>query len=245
MYEMINEAVKEKILLIEDDTDLSGIIKAFLVKEGYEVKCAFHGLEGIDLAMTFKPTLILLDIMLPHVDGIEVCHNIRTHSHAPIIIISAKNSEMDKLLSLGIGADDYLTKPFSLIEMGARVKSHIRRYTSFHQELYTQHHTQHHIQDEGIRVYGDISINAKSYKVTVKENDIELTSKEFKLLDFLSSHPSQVFSKEQLMDQVWGYTDYVDQNTITVYIGRVREKLTKGGACYIKTIWGVGYKWEM
>lgn len=234
---MINEMIKEKLLLVEDDTDLSRIIKAFLEKEGYEVKCAYNGQEGIDLARSFKPTLILLDIMLPNVDGIEVCHNIRTHSHAPIIIISAKNSEMDKLLSLGIGADDYLTKPFSLIEMGARVKSHIRRYTSFHQEA--------HVQEQEIHVYGDITIDARSYRVTVKGNEIELTSKEFKLLYYLFTHPSQVFSKEQLMDQVWGYTDYVDQNTITVYIGRVREKLTKGGACYIKTIWGVGYKWEM
>jgi DNA-binding response OmpR family regulator len=234
---MINFTLKELILLVEDDTALSGIIKAFLTKEGYEVQCAYTGQEGIDLAMALKPTLILLDIMLPNVDGIEVCHNIRTHSHAPIIIISARTSEMDKLLSLGIGADDYLTKPFSLIEMGARVKSHIRRYTSFHQE--SPHPSQ------GIRVYGDITINTKSYKVTVKGNEIDFTSKEFKLLDYLSSHPAQVFSKEQLMDQVWGFTEYIDQNTITVYIGRVREKLSKSGACYIKTVWGVGYKWEM
>lgn len=234
----MNETIKERVLLVEDDNDLSGIIKAFLIKEGYDVKCAYNGLEGIELARSFKPTLILLDIMLPNVDGIEVCHNIRTHSHAPIIIISAKNSEMDKLLSLGIGADDYLTKPFSLIEMGARVKSHIRRYTSFHQET-------PHTQGNEVTSYGDITIDFKSYKVTVKGKEIDLTSKEFKLLEFLSQHPSQVFSKEQLMDQVWGYTDYVDQNTITVYIGRVREKLTKGGACYIKTVWGVGYKWEM
>ncbi len=230
--------IKDRILLVEDDTDLSDIIKAFLTKEGFEVKCAYNGLDGIELSKSFKPTLILLDIMLPNVDGVEVCHNIRTHSHAPIIIISAKNSDMDKLLCLGIGADDYLTKPFSMIEMGARIKSHIRRYTSFNQE-------NSHIQELGLRVYGDIAIDSKSFKVTVMGKDIELTSKEFKLLEFLFSHPSQVFSKEQLMDQVWGYTEYVDQNTITVYIGRVREKLTKGGACYIKTIWGVGYKWEM
>lgn len=234
---MINDAIKERVLLVEDDSDLSGIIKAFLTKEGYEVKCAYNGIDGIELARSFKPTLILLDIMIPNVDGIEVCHNIRTHSHAPIIIISAKNSEMDKLLSLGIGADDYLTKPFSLIEMGARIKSHIRRYTSFNQGA--------QIKETEVISYGDIEIDSKSYKVTVKGNEIEFTSKEFKLLEFLSQHPSQVFSKEQLMDQVWGYTDYVDQNTITVYIGRVREKLTKGGACYIKTVWGVGYKWEM
>lgn len=228
---------KDRVLIVEDDKDLSNIINAFLTKEGYEVTCAFNGQEGIDAAAAFTPTLILLDIMLPNVDGIEVCHQIRTYSHAPIIIISARNSEMDKLLSLGIGADDYLTKPFSLIEMGARVKSHIRRYTSFQ--------TEGTVQNRGIRVYGDITIDPASHRVLVKGNEVEFTSKEFKLLDYLSSHPSIVFTKEQLMDQVWGFTEYIDPNTITVYIGRVREKLAKGGACYIKTVWGVGYKWEI
>lgn len=226
----------EKILLVEDDFDLSGIINEFLEKEGFLVKKAFNGEDGIKLAKSFSPDLILLDIMLPKVDGIEVCRNIRLHSTAPVIIISAKNSDMDKLLLLGIGADDYLTKPFSLIELGARVRSHIRRYTSFSKP----------IENAGsAKTYGKITIDPLSYKVTVCGNDVELTSKEFRLLDYLSSHPSQVFSKEQLIDNVWGYTEYIDMNTITVYVGRLREKLTKAGACYIKTVWGVGYKWEM
>lgn len=226
----------EKILLIEDDYDLSGIIYDFLTKEGFEVKKAFHGEEGIQMVNSFGPALILLDIMLPKVDGIEVCRMIRMNSMAPVIVISAKNSDMDKLLLLGIGADDYLTKPFSLLELGARVKSHIRRYISF---------SKSEIQTTGTKTFGNITIDSLSYRVTVDGKEIELTSKEFRLLDYLSSHPSQVFSKEQLIDNVWGYTEYIDLNTITVYIGRLREKLTKAGACYIKTVWGVGYKWEI
>lgn len=226
----------ETILLVEDDVDLAGIISDFLVKEGFDVKKAFHGEDGISLAKSVSPELILLDIMLPKVDGIEVCRNIRLHSTAPIIIISAKSSDIDKLILLGIGADDYLTKPFSLIELGARVRSHIRRYTSFSKPA-------EHVG--GAKTFGEITIDPLSYKITVCGKAIELTSKEFRLLDYLSSHPSQVFSKEQLIDNVWGYTEYIDMNTITVYVGRLREKLTKAGACYIKTVWGVGYKWEM
>lgn len=227
----------EKILLVEDDKDLSNIIKAFLEKEGYEVTCSYDGKAGIEQAKIIEPVIILLDIMLPEVDGLEVCRSIRMHSLAPIIMISAKNTDMDKLVSLGIGADDYLTKPFSLLELGARVKSHIRRFTMFHQESLKE-------QSKG-RQYGDVRIDSASYKVTVKGEVLDFTSREFKLLEFLFTYPSQVFSKEQLMDQVWGYSEFIDTNTITVYIGRLREKLTKGGACYIKTVWGVGYKWEM
>lgn len=226
----------ERILLIEDDFDLSNVIRDFLVKDGFEVKRAFQGEEGIQLSKEFVPHLILLDIMLPKVDGIEVCRNIRTYSTAPIIILSAKNTDVDKLILLGIGADDYLTKPFSLIELGARVKSHIRRYKSFSNPVSSESND---------KIFGDLLINSLGYKVAVKGKDVELTSKEFKLLDYLSSHPSQVFTKEQLIDNVWGYSDYIDLNTITVYIGRLREKLSKEGACYIKTVWGVGYKWEM
>lgn len=227
----------EKIMLIEDDKDLSNIMKAFLTKEGFEVICAFDGQEGMRLAKDLLPTLILLDIMLPGADGMEVCYQIRTYSLAPIIIISAKNSDMDKLLTLGIGADDYLTKPFSMLEMGARVKSHIRRYTSFQQEAL--------VKKENLRLFGDLAIDPAGYRVTVRGSEIEFTSREFQLLDYLSSHPSRVFTKEQLMDQVWGFSEYIDPNTITVYIGRIREKLSKYGVGYIKTVWGVGYKWEI
>lgn len=248
-------ALNEKILLVEDDKDLSKIIQAFLRKEGYNVVCAYDGNEGIAIAGRETPMLILLDIMLPRVDGLEVCRNIRTNSIAPIIIISAKNSDMDKMISLGIGADDYLTKPFSLLELGARVKSHLRRFTTFQPGVLSNRLKIENKAKEGeddqpnrkeyCKIFGKLVIDPISYKATVNEKQIDFTAREFKLLDFITSHPSQVFTKEQLMDQVWGYTEFIDNNTITVYIGRLREKLSKQDVCYIKTVWGVGYKWEM
>lgn len=229
----------EKILIVEDDIDLSGVMKDYLVKEGFEVRQAFGGKVGMDYADTYLPSLIILDIMLPQVDGIEVCRNIRLRSHAPIIIISAKSSDYDKIVSLGVGADDYLTKPFSLIELVARVKSHLRRFISF-----TGEHNSTSITPDAKRSCGRLIIDSKSFTVTAGEKDISFTSKEFKLLDYLSKHPNTVFSKEQLMDSVWGFTEFIDENTIAVYIGRIREKLAREGLDYIKTVWGVGYKWE-
>ncbi len=229
----------EKILVIEDDNDIVEIVCGYLKKENYIVKSAGDGEEGIKLAKEFSPDFIILDIMLPKVDGTEVCRMIRTFSNVPVMIISAKSDDIDKLLLLGLGADDYLTKPFSLVELGARIRSHLRRFNSLGGASETNKN------ENTARVCGEITIDTILHKVTVCGNTIELTSKEFKLLDYLSRHPSQVFSKEQLIDNVWGYSEYIDLNTITVYIGRLREKLSSGGACYIKTVWGVGYKWEM
>lgn len=226
---------REKILLIEDDRELQEIMSGFLKKEGYEVVQAYDGEEGICLAKEAEPTLVLLDLMLPGADGFEVCRMIRTKSVVPIMVISAKNSDMDKMLSLGIGADDYMEKPFSMQEMLARVKSHIRRYTSFSKPK----------EEESCIVMGEVEIEPLSYKVRVCGRNIELTSREFELLNFMASHPGRVFSKEQLLDAVWGCTEYIDENTITVYIGRIREKMVRAGVCYIKTVWGAGYKWEM
>lgn len=227
-----------KILVIEDDFDLSKIIYDFLQNDGYCIKQVYDGDTGMEEAKSFHPDLIILDIMLPKVDGIEICRSIRTYSHAPIIIISAKSSDMDKLLSLGVGADDYLTKPFSMIELTARVKSHLRRYMTFES-----------ISGQTVDVpssihYGNLSIDMAGMNVTAYGKEINLTAKEFKLLEFLAANPSQVFSKEQIMDQVWGYNEFLDNNTVAVYIGRLREKLSKAGVGYIKTVWGMGYKWE-
>lgn len=226
---------EEKILIIEDDRELQEIMRGFLKKEGYEVVQAFDGTDGIRLAKECSPTLILLDLMLPGADGFEVCRAVRVRSVAPIMIISAKNSDMDKMLSLGIGADDYLEKPFSMLEMLARVKSHIRRYTAFSNPV-----------ENGQKItMGEVEIEPMSYKAWVCGKEIELTSREFQLLVHMASHPGRVFSKEQLLDAVWGSAEYIDANTITVYIGRIREKMMRAGACYIKTVWGAGYKWEM
>lgn len=221
----------ETILLVEDDRDLSEVVTAYLRNEGFTVTQAFTGREAIEKAKQTPPRLVLLDIMLPEVDGVEVCRQIRVSSHAPIIMLSAKNTDMDKLLSLGMGADDYMTKPFSLPELAGRIRAHLRRYTVYDKEQKT-------------RNYGALVIDPKAYAATVDGKPVPLTSKEFQLLDFLSAHPGQVFAKSQLMDEVWGYNEYVDENTIAVYVGRLREKLTKDHAHHVKTVWGVGYKWD-
>lgn len=226
---------QEKILVVEDDVELNEIICNFLKKENYKVCNVFSGDEAIIMAKKETPDMILLDIMLPGVDGFEVCRDIRTYSIAPIMIISAKNSEMDKMLALGIGADDYIEKPFSLLELGARIKSHLRRYKTFSNSK---------AQTEMIE-YGEIRIDTNSHNVTVCGEPVELTTREYELLLYFANNPSHVFSKEQLLNHVWGGSDFIDINTITVYVGRIREKLTQAGACYIKTVWGAGYKWEM
>lgn len=225
----------ERILLIEDDKELQEIIGGFLKREGYEVIQAFDGEEGIRLAAESDPTLILLDLMLPKSDGFEVCRVVRTRSVAPIMILSAKNSEMDKMLSLGIGADDYMEKPFSMTELLARIKSHIRRYTSFSKPK----------EADNRIVVGEVELDALSYRVWVCKKEITLTTREFQLLHYFMTNPGRVFSKEQLLDAVWGTAEFIDTNTITVYIGRIREKMAQAGACYIKTVWGAGYKWEI
>lgn len=190
----------EKILLVEDDSELRGIVSKYLKKEGFEIVTASDGEEGVRLAKEEEPVLILLDLMLPKVDGFDVCRQIRINSVAPIMILSAKNSDTDKMLSLGLGADDYLEKPFSLLELGTRVRSHIRRYTLFSKPEAGKASAK--------RVMGEVTLDPDAYRV-------------------------------------WGYNEFVDSNTITVYVGRLREKMAKAGACYIKTVWGAGYKWEM
>lgn len=228
-----------KILIVEDDKELSEVMKDFLANEGYAIAQAYTGTDGIRMAKELHPTLVLLDIMLPEVEGIEVCRSIRTYSHCPILMISAKKSDSDKLLSLGIGADDYITKPFSFLEMVGRVKSHLRRYLRFHNATDGQETLGNK------RVFGELTIIPEAYQILIGNREISFTSREFQLIEYMSAHPSQVFTKVQLMNAVWGSNDYLDENTIAVYVGRIRDKLEKENAAYIKTVWGVGYKWEM
>lgn len=217
-----------RILIIEDDIDLSKIIRDFLSNDNYNVRQAYNGKDGLQLAKSFMPDLIILDIMLPELDGIDVCKNIRSTSNIPIIIISAKSSDYDKVLALGVGADDYLTKPFSQIELVARVKSHLRRANEFT--------INKNIQDKSIKKLGALTIDSESYKASINGKNIDFSPKEFQLLDFLTSNPSKVYTKEQLIDSIWGYTEFIDQNTIAVYIGRLREKLAKENINNIKTV---------
>lgn len=223
----------DKILVIEDDNDLANLIKDYLEIDGFEVSIANNGLKGVEMANDPMVKLIILDIMLPLLDGVEVCKRIRTISNMPILMLSAKSGEMDKILTLGVGADDYLTKPFSPMELVARVKAHVRRYKLFSSEITSE-----------LKKFGDLIIDSKGYKVLLKGQEVSLTSKEFEVLDFFTSNPSQVFTKAQVYENVWGYSEYMDENTIAVYVKRLREKLGEYGEKSIKTIWGVGYKWE-
>lgn len=225
-----------KILVIEDEQDISRVIKDYLTINGYEVLVVENGQEGLKLIDTLSPDFIILDIMLPDVDGIELCRQIRETCITPILILSARGSDTDKVLGLGFGTDDYMTKPFSLSELVARINAHLRRGDM---DSRPKH-------DELLQ-YGSLIIDKKAYKVTIEGREISLSAKEFELLYYLSKHKNQVFSKSQLLDAVWGYETFGDESTITVYIRRLREKLESdpSNPTFIKTVWGVGYKFSL
>ncbi|MDD5936588.1 MAG: response regulator transcription factor [Clostridiales bacterium] len=223
----------KKILIIEDEKDLAKILGAYLEVEGFEAEIASDGQEGLKLFEEIKPSLVLLDIMLPKVDGIQVCKKIRESSDVPVIMISAKNGEMDKVIALGIGADDYVTKPFSPLELVARVKAQLRRYEKTMEPLTDS------LQELSL---GRLRLNKTSYTVWIDEETVSFTTKEFDMLYYLASHENQVFTKEQIYQGVWGYSEIGEDNSVTVYINRLRDKLSKYQIDYIKTVWGVGYK---
>lgn len=224
----------EKILVVEDDNDLANLVKDYLSIEGFVGVITENGKKAIEIFEKEDFSLVILDIMLPEIDGITVCKKIREASNIPIIMLSAKSGEMDKILCLGVGADDYMTKPFSPMELLARVKAHLRR----------QNFEPKNVVEEDVITYGALKIYSKSYKVLLDEKEITLTTREFQILDFFAKHSGQVFSKEQLYEGVWGYTEFMDENTIAVYVKRLRGKLGDIGQKSIKTVWGIGYKWE-
>lgn len=223
----------QKILIVEDEKDLAKILGAYLEVEGFTPIVTYDGAEGLSAFMSEQPSLVLLDIMLPIKDGIALCKEIRASSDVPIIMISAKSGEMDKVIALGIGADDYVTKPFSPLELVARVKANLRRY----EQLLSKSTSS---KDEV--VLGDLQLCKSSYTATVKNEVLALTTKEFEILYYLSTNPNQVFTKEQIYNGVWGYSKFGDDNSVTVYIKRLREKLSSYHLDYIKTVWGAGYK---
>lgn len=222
-----------QILIVEDEKELAEILGAYLEVEGFAPLLARDGEEGVRIFYEKKPSLVLLDIMLPKLDGIHVCKKIREESEVPIIMISAKSGEMDKVIALGIGADDYVTKPFSPLELVARVKAQLRRYDRTKDAV--------SLEQSEIKI-GELNLNKSSYSATIRNNDIALTTKEFEILYLLAQNSNQVFSKEQIYQGVWGYGAYGDDNSVTVYINRIREKLNSNGLDYIKTVWGAGYK---
>ncbi|MEV5025553.1 response regulator transcription factor [Paenibacillus sp. LPE1-1-1.1] len=228
---------QKTILIIEDEKDISRILRDYLTKNKYEAAIAGNGKDGLHMMELLQPDYIILDIMLPDMDGIDLCREIREKSNVPILILSARGSDTDKVLGLGFGADDYMTKPFSLSELLARINAHFRRYESM---VVVQ-------QDPDSLSLGNLVIDKKAYKVTVDGKEAALSAKEFELLYHLASHKNQVFSKTQLLDAVWGYESYGDENSVTVYIRRLREKIEADPShpAYLKTVWGVGYKFSL
>ena len=228
-----------KILIIEDEQDISRILRDYISIHGYEVEVANNGADGLRCVDTSNPDFIILDLTLPDVDGIELCRQIRDRSTTPILILSARGSDTDKVLGLGFGADDYMTKPFSLSELVARINAHLRRVEGMISK-------KKKLDSDTIHI-GNIIIDKKAYILTVNDKEISLSSKEFELLYFLANNPNQVFTKGQLLDAIWGYTSLGDENTITVYIRRLREKVEADPShpTYIRTVWGVGYKLNM
>lgn len=226
----------ERILIVDDEVDLARIEEKYLTKEGFQVNTANDGKEALEVFKSFKPQLVILDIMLPKLDGMEVCRIIRSESKVPVIMLSAKDGDLDKVLSLGLGADDYITKPFSPLELVARVKAHIRRYQDFNTGVSED--------AQSIIKIKALEINTASYDVTINGELLSLTSKEFEMLTLLCRNPNQVLSKEQIYEKVWGFNEYGEISAVAVYINRLRDKMGKFGANYIKTVRGVGYKLE-
>lgn len=224
------------VLVIDDEQPIVEILKFNLIKEGYSVIEAYDGAEGLELALTKNPDLILLDVMLPKMDGFEVCRKIREKSSVPIIMLTAREEEVDKVLGLELGADDYMTKPFSVRELTARVKANLRR-TAIDK-------TVGGVSDKNnIISSGDLVINMERYEVKKRDKVIDITLREFELLKFLAIQPEKIFTRESLLENVWGYEYYGDVRTVDVTVRRLREKIEDdpGMPRYIITKRGVGY----
>lgn len=226
---------KYKILIVDDEEHISELISLYLTKEGFETKEAFDGRSAIDTFINFNPNLILLDIMLPGMDGYEVCREIRKMSDIPVIMLTAKGEVFDRVLGLELGADDYIIKPFDSKELVARVKAVLRRYNGVN----------HHDENKRKIVLSNLVIDEETHTVTYRGDVIELPPKEFELLFFLASASNRVFTREQLLDKIWGYEFFGDTRTVDVHIKRLREKLPGDNTWSIKTVWGVGYKLEV
>jgi DNA-binding response OmpR family regulator len=234
-------ATKQKILIVDDDVNIAELISLYLTKECFDTLMVHDGEEAISSFTTYSPNLILLDLMLPGIDGYEVCREIRKTSSVPIIMLSAKGEIFDKVLGLELGADDYIIKPFDSKELVARVKAVLRRF----------HHAPAPVaevilpEQSGEYVsYPDLIINISNYSVTYYGNNIEMPPKELELFYFLASHPNQVFTREQLLDHIWGYEYIGDTRTVDVHIKRLREKIKDHSSWSLATVWGIGYKFD-
>ena len=225
-----------KILLVDDDPNIRQLVNLYLQKEGFEVTMADRGDTAVKQFKQSPPDLMLLDLMLPGLDGWEVCREVRKTSNVPIIMLTAKDETFDKVLGLELGADDYIVKPFDMKELVARIKAVLRRFQQAETPL-----------DGKAISFPGLTVNLNQYTVNFMGKDLEMPPKELELLHFLSSHPNQVFTREQLLEQVWGYDYFGDSRTVDVHVKRLREKLEGGEQMgwQIKTVWGVGYKFEV
>ena len=231
---------KQKILIVDDDPSISELIELYLNKERYDTRCVEDGEEALREFASYKPDLVLLDLMLPGMDGYQVCREIRSRSDTPVIMLSAKGEVFDKVLGLELGADDYMIKPFDSKELVARVKAVLRRYNAKPQKTPPGH------EQVGDYVeYEDLIVNLTNYSVIYKGHTVDMPPKELELLYFLASSPNQVFTREQLLDNIWGYEYLGDTRTVDVHIKRLREKLQDNESWSISTVWGIGYKFEV
>jgi DNA-binding response OmpR family regulator len=222
------------ILIVDDESIVREVVAQYLRQDGFQVELAADGPEALRRFAAARPDLVLLDLMLPGVDGLEVCRRIRSQSNVPVIMVTAKGDETDTIIGLGIGADDYVTKPFSPRELVARVKAVLRRAAT------------QPIADGDPLHFGPLTIRPDRRQVELNGTTIELTAREFDLLEFLAAHPSQVFTRDELLDKVWDWAYASDGGTVTVHIRRLRQKIEPDPERprFIKTVWGVGYKFE-
>lgn len=236
-------AAKQKILIVDDDNNIAELISLYLTKECFECKIVNDGEAALKAFPRFRPDLILLDLMLPGMDGYEVCREIRHKSKVPIIMLSAKGEVFDKVLGLELGADDYIIKPFDSKELVARVKAVLRRFQNT--AILPKEEPETVAQPAKAVEYPDLIINLTNYSVTYRGENIEMPPKELELLYFLASSPNQVFTREQLLDNIWGYEYIGDTRTVDVHIKRLREKINGNPNWTISTVWGIGYKFEV
>lgn len=231
-------AVKQKILIVDDDNNIAELISLYLTKECYDTKIVNDGEQALIAFEHYKPNMLLLDLMLPGIDGYQVCREIRAKSDVPIIMLSAKGEVFDKVLGLELGADDYILKPFDSKELVARVKAVLRRFQPAKPEAYAS-------VDIKCVEYPGLIVNLSNYSVTYDGQQIDMPPKELELLYFLASSPNQVFTREQLLDNIWGYEYVGDTRTVDVHVKRLREKIKNKPTWRIATVWGIGYKFEV
>lgn len=227
-------------MIVEDELPIAELEKDYLELSDFEVTIATDGLEGEKMAMTGEYDLLILDVMLPGRDGFEICQHFRQKYLMPVIMVSAKKEDIDKIHGLGLGADDYMTKPFSPSELVARVKAHLNRYEVLIEQ------TNEQVAENEVITTGELRIDKTARRVFVRGEEKTFTTKEFDLLYFFAQNPNRVFKKEELFQQIWGFTSVGDIATVTVHIKKIREKIEKDSSDpqYIETIWGVGYRFK-